>query len=472
MPESLPARASGRASSRAKPRAADSLGALEQLVERLAASAAPGEEVEVYASRYSETSVRVFEGCVESLTVAQGEGIGVRVIAEGGRVGFASAGALEDEMVSQVLSQARENAALASVDPNAGLAEPDGTAAADLKVWSEEVLSWPPEQKASLALELDRMVRGLDARVRQVPSVDYGDVWSESAVATSTGMHASKRRSVAELSAMVLSGEIDAAQAGVGFSAGRSPGALDLEEAARDSVERSVRLLGAKKAPSQEVVAVFDPRVTAALLGILAGTLSGDALAKGRSLFAGRSGEAVASAELTLVDDPTIPEAFGASAYDAEGLACRRNVLIEGGALRSFLNNTYTGRILGVPSSASAIRGGYASTPGTGARALYLHPGDLAFPELLAAVGDGFYVQSVTGVHSGVNPVSGDFSVGAEGLMIRGGELADPVREVTIASTIQRMLQSVVAIGNDTRWLPGSTAGLTLAIGPMRMAGL
>jgi PmbA protein len=86
-------------------------------------------------------------------------------------------------------------------------------------------------------------------------------------------------------------------------------------------------------------------------------------------------------------------------------------------------------------------------------------------------VGDGLYVQSVTGIHSGVNPVSGDFSVGAEGLMIRGGTLAEPVREITVASTLQRMLQSVVAIGGDVRWLPGTAAGQTLAIADMQLSG-
>ena len=91
--------------------------------------------------------------------------------------------------------------------------------------------------------------------------------------------------------------------------------------------------------------------------------------------------------------------------------------------------------------------------------------------EILALVGDGLYVQSVTGMHSGVNPVSGDFSVGAEGLMIRGGSLAEPVREVTVASTLQRMLQSVVAIGDDLRWLPGVAAGQTLAIADMQLSG-
>jgi PmbA protein len=90
---------------------------------------------------------------------------------------------------------------------------------------------------------------------------------------------------------------------------------------------------------------------------------------------------------------------------------------------------------------------------------------------VLAAVGEGLFVQSLTGLHSGVNPISGDFSVGAEGLMIRGGKLAEPVREITVASTLQRMLLSLEAVGADVEWLPGIAAGQTLAIGDMQISG-
>jgi len=174
---------------------------------------------------------------------------------------------------------------------------------------------------------------------------------------------------------------------------------------------------------------------------------------------------------VTLVDDPTDARAFGAASHDGEGLACRRNVLISDGVLQMFVYDTVSARRAGARSTGSAVRGGFAGTPSAGCRALVLQPGTRVQDEILAGVGEGLYVQSVTGIHSGVNPVSGDFSVGAEGLMIRGGTLAQPVREVTVASTLQRMLQSIVDIGNDLRWLPGTAAGQTLAIADMQLGG-
>ena len=157
----------------------------------------------------------------------------------------------------------------------------------------------------------------------------------------------------------------------------------------------------------------------------MASALSGEAVVKGRSFFAGRIGEMVAApasrwSTTRPTRGPTAP-----TPHDGEGLACRRNVLIADGVLRMFVYDTVSARRAGYRRRpGSAVRGGFAGTPSAGCRALVLSPGDEGTQdEILAAVGDGLYVQSVTGVHSGVNPVSGDFSVGAEGLMIRGGVL-------------------------------------------------
>jgi PmbA protein len=440
------------------------------LARRVLEQAGDGEEVEVYAARHRETSIRVFEGAVEELTAAESAGVGVRVISAG-RQGFSYVGTLDESAAAEALSEARDNSGFATVDENAGLASPDGVEPPQLQLWRQELVSFPTDDKVALALELERRVRVGDSRIRQVVSSDYVDALGETAIATSRGIEVAGRKTGCYLFVHAIAGDGDDTQTGFGYSVGRAPGDLDPGVAASDAVERATRLLGAKKPRSARLIAVLDRRVTAALLGILSRTLSGEEVVKGRSLFAGRVGEQVGVDELTLVDDPTNPLAYGASPHDAEGLACRCNSLITGGELKGFLYDTYAGRIAGTASTGSAVRGGFRTTPGVGARALSLEPGKLDQFRIIAQVGEGLLVQSITGVHSGVNPVSGDFSVGAEGLMIRGGELAEPVRELTIASTIQRMLQHVVAIGSDVEWLPGAASGVTLAIDDIAMSG-
>jgi len=152
-------------------------------------------------------------------------------------------------------------------------------------------------------------------------------------------------------------------------------------------------------------------------------------------------------------------------------LATRRNVLIDGGRLDRFVHNSQTARRAGTVSTGSAVRG-YASTPGVGVQAVSLLPGPRRPADLIAGIDDGILVQGVSGLHSGVNPVSGDFSTGAEGLRIRRGELAEPVREFTIASTIQRMLHEIREVADDLEWLPMNAAGVTVVIGELTVSGI
>jgi PmbA protein len=443
------------------------------LAERVAGWAASGEEVEVYVARGTETEVRAYDGEVESLTSATSAGIGIRVIVDH-RLGFAWAGSLDESVLGETLEEARDNARFATADEHVRLAVPDGVAAVPVDLWDEGLAGVPTARKVEIALATEAMARAADPRIRQVDSADYGDVSAEAALVSTTGIRSSTRKTSGYLSVSVIAGEGDASQTGGGYSVGRGFDGLEPERACEDAVTRAVRLLGAIKGPSGRSTVVFDRRMATTLLGIVSGALSGEAVAKGRSFFAGRIGEQVGHPGLTLVDDPTDPRAYGAAAYDSEGLACRRNVLIDSGVLQGFLYDTVSGSRAGVASTGSAVRGGYAGTPGPGCRALTLAPGPEGYDEdgVLAAVGEGLFVQSMTGVHSGVNPISGDFSVGAEGLMIRDGKLAEPVREITVASTLQRMLLSLVAVGADVEWLPSIAAGQTLAIGDMQISGI
>jgi PmbA protein len=439
----------------------------------VAGAARDGEQIEAYAVRSRDVDVKVFGGEVESLAVAEIEGVGIRVIS-GQRQGYAWAGSLDDAVVRETLDDARDNAGFGAPDEFYGLADPAefaGVPAIELDLWRDELLTVPTADKVALAIDLDAATRAIDSRIRGVESATYGDAAVESAVATSRGVEVSNRRTVCSCSAYAMVGEGVDTRTGSGFSVGRSFAELDPEKAARDAAERAVRLLGARQPASTRLPVVLDPLVTRSIVGLIGGALSGEAVQRGRSLFVGREGEAVAGPGITLVDDPTIAASFGAASHDAEGLPTRRLELIAAGTLGHFLHNTYTARRGGTASTASAVRGGFKSPPGVGARALHLLPGPLSHDEIMASVPEALYVQSVSGLHSGTNPVSGDFSVGADGLMVRDGELAEPVREITIASTLQRMLHDIEHVGADLEWLPGGTAGMTLLIGDMSVAG-
>ena len=341
-------------------------------------------------------------------------------------------------------------------------------------LWNDELAAYPTDDKIDLAKELEKLTSGIDHRIR-VDDSNYADAYGESAVATTTGIRMSGRENGCYVAVSTLAdeGEGDDAetQTGFGFSVGRSPDEFDLERAAKEAADRATRLLGATKPPSKRLTVVLDPFVTAQFLGVISSTLNGEAVVKGRSLFRERLGEQVASPLVTLIDDPTNPKAYTATDVDGEGLAARRNVLIEDGVLRQFVHNSYSARRAATVSTGNAIRGGFAGTPGVGCLALSLVPGTRTQEELIADIDDGLLVQQMQGLHSGVNPISGDFSTGAAGLLITNGEVGAPVREFTIASTLQRMLLDIVEVGGDLDWLPMRAAGMSLVINDVTMSG-
>jgi PmbA protein len=439
------------------------------IADAVIAQAKPGEQVEAFVSRDRETDIRVYDGEVEHFVSAQSEGIGIRVIRDG-RTGFAYAGTLDDRAIAEVLADARDNADFGSSDQWAGLATPDGVDVVSQDLWNETLAEFATDRKIELAKELERLTAANDPRVR-VEDSNYADVASESAVATTTGIHRSGRENGCYVSVSTLADDGDETQTGFGFSVGRSPVDFDLAKAAREAADRATRLLGATKPPSRRLTVVLDPFVTAQFLGVISGTLNGEAVIKGRSLFRDRMNESVANPMVTLVDDPTNPQAYTASELDGEGLAARRNVLIDEGVLRSFVHSSYSARRAGTVSTGNAVRGGFKGTPGVGCLALQLVPGKRQQDELIADISDGVLVQQVSGLHSGVNPISGDFSTGASGLMITDGQLGAPVREFTIASTLQRMLLDVGEVGGDVDWLPMRAAGVSLVIHDVTMSG-
>jgi PmbA protein len=442
---------------------------LLDLAAKVVAEGRGGEQVEAFVASATSTSVRVHAGEVESLTGATTAGIGVRVV-RGGRQGFAYAGTLDPTVIAEVLAEARDNAAFAEPEEWVGLAEPDGVEPADIDLWRDGLAAMPTDRKVELALDLERAVRARDPRIVGVRVARWGDGSGVGAVVTSTGIAVAGRSTGCNLSVQALATDGEETTTGYGVSIGREPADVDLDAAADEAADRTTRLLGAVQPASGVVTLVLEPRMAATLLGVVAGTLDGESVLKGRSPFADRVGEAMASPLVTLVDDPTDPRSLGADRHDGEGLATRRVPLVTGGVLQGFLHNSVTARRAGVASTGSAVRS-YRSTPGVGPQALAIAPGSGSLDDLVAAVDHGVLVQSMSGLHSGVNPVSGDFSVGVEGLMIRGGARAEPIREATVASTLQRLLLDVSAVGGELEWTPGGSGAAALVIPGVTLSG-
>lgn len=440
------------------------------IASRLVDKAEGDEQMEVACSHGVSTNVRVYDGAVESLTQAEDQGIGVRILRDG-REGFASAGTLDPDVVDRLLIDARDNASFAEVDPDAGIAEADGIDAVEVDLWREGIFNHSVQDKIDLAIELERRVKTADARITGVRTATYGDGASAFALASTNGIRASTRGTSAGVGVQALADDGGQAQTGYAGDGAREPADIDLDGVVERAVSHAVDLLGSTKPASRKVNLVLDPRLSATVLSVISGTLSGGRVIKGRTPFADRVGETIAHPSLSFVDDPTDPESLGADSHDGEGLACRRVPLVEDGVLKGYYWDSYTGRRGGTGSTGSAQRGA-RGLPGPGIHALSVQNGTGgSLDELIAGVDDGVFVFSLAGLHSGVNAVSGDLSLGVEGRIIRNGELAEPIGEATVGSTLQRLLLDIEAIGSDREHLSNGVSTPSLVIGDVMLSG-
>ncbi|HET8863909.1 MAG TPA: TldD/PmbA family protein [Solirubrobacterales bacterium] len=436
-------------------------------VERAVAAGAT--DAEAYASEAENREVRVHGGEVESLTAATQRGLGLRVWI-GGRVGYGFGTDLSPGGLGKIAARAVEAARVADEDEFAGAPGESGERPRVDGITDPSRAEWSPAEIADLALAVERSARA-DPRVVAVEQAVYFDSGERVAIASSSAPGGEYEATSCYAYLQALAGGEEARETGLGFDLARGPAALDPAAIGREGAGRATEMIGSSKPTSRSCPVVLDPTVAASFVGLLGKAIGADTVQRGRSPLAERLGEEVAGEAFVLRDDGLDPAGFATAPIDAEGTPRRRTALIEGGRLRTFLYDSYTARRGGAASTGSAGRSGYRSPPGVSASNLIVSPGSAGLDELLREAGEGVYINDVAGLHSGVNPVSGDFSTGASGMLITNGTVGSPVRELTIASTLQRMLLDIVEIGGDVDWLPRRAAGVSLVIRDVTMSG-
>jgi PmbA protein len=329
------------------------------------------------------------------------------------------------------------------------------------------------ERRVELALAVERAARGRNPLVSNVEDTVYADSEGSAALATSNGFCASYEQTQCYAYAYAFAGEGADRMTGIGLAVARGPDGIEPEAVGAEAADRAVALHGARQPQSRRCPVVLDPHVAASFASVIGRTLSADAVQRGRSLFAGKEGEQIADPALRLLDDGLDPEGLATAPFDGEGIPQQSTPLIEDGKLRTYLFDAYTARKAGRESTGNGARGSYRAPPSVGSTNLLVAPGSGTTADLIAEAGDGLYVMGVSGLHSGVNAISGSFSVGATGRLIRNGELAEPAREMTIASDLVSMLTAVQRAGGKARWIPfgGSVKAPALLVREMTIGG-
>jgi PmbA protein len=433
------------------------------------AVAAGAGDAECTISEGDEFSANVRMGELETLKEAGSRGAGLRVLI-GKRMGASYTSDLTPEGIRQMVRSAIDLAGLTTDDPHAGLPEPEefGSLTRDLQLFSNETAKLPTEDRIDIAKRAEAAALAADPRITNSEGASFDSSVGGRVFANSRGFFGAYRSSYCSVSAVPVATQNGSMERDYWFTIARNyKGLEDPETVGRKAAARAVRRLGAVKVETQRVPVIFEPRTARTLLSNIFDAVDGRAIYRNASFLAGKLGEKIADERITLVDDGTIPGLFGSSPFDDEGVPTRRTPVIERGVLKNYLLNTYTARKLGMKTTGNASRG-ITGNAGIGHGNFFIEPGARTPDEIVRSVKNGFYVTELIG--SGVNIVTGDYSRGAVGIWVRDGELAFPVSEVTIAGTLQEMLNGIAEIGSDLEFL-GSVSAPTIMLGEMTVAG-
>jgi PmbA protein len=440
----------------------------QDIVARAMAGGATAAECVVREGDEFSTLVRL--GQVETLKESGSRSIGVRAF-HGQRAASTYSSDFSRDSLDRMVKSALELAKITSEDPFGGIPEASqlGQLTGNLDLYHEDVYSLPGPDRIDYARRAEKAALDFDPRIKNSEGGSFDAATGHKVLANSHGFVGEYRRSYCSVAAVpIAQTETGAMQRDYWYSIARTLTKLDSpEQVGKVAAERTLRRLGARKAKTAHVPVVFDPMVATSILEHIFEGINGDSVYRGASFLAGKLGEKIAGNNVSVIDDGTIPGGFGTTPFDGEGIPTRRTVVIENGVLKSYLLNTYTAKKLGLQTTGNASRG-LAGTPGIGPGNYFLQPGPKTPRELIAGIKEGLYVTEFLG--HGANLVTGDYSRGASGLWISGGELTYPVEEITVAGNLKEMFFNISEIASDLEFR-GSVASPTIRIDGLTVGG-
>jgi PmbA protein len=413
-------------------------------------------------------SVETKEGAVEVVTARGERGLGVRVL-DGQRIGFAHTSDLAISGIEACVDQARRMATITEPDDHLRIAsEPLDTV--DLDIYQAGLEDQPLADRGAIALAVERAARAVDRRITHFRKTSYSDADVTTVIATTRGVRASYRESFCGAMTSAVATQDGERQIGYHGEGARRIAELDPQTVGTRAAQRALEKLGARPFPTQKLPVVLDPWMAMSLLGAISPLFSADNVLKGRSLFAGKVGERVANERVTIVDDARRKGALRSAPFDGEGIATTTRILIEQGVLRGYLVNLKTARKMNTAPTGNARRGSYASPSRIGPSNFYIEAGADDPGALVRGLDRALAVTSLLNLHT-IDPVSGEFSLGATGTYLEKGAAMYPVQGITIAGNLTHLLSSISGVGTDLTFGASGIGSPTLVIAELSVGG-
>lgn len=429
-------------------------------------------DMEIYYQSSREVNIKVFKGEIDTYSIATDGGLSFRG-RYAGKMGYGYTELVDLAALDGLLEGAKASAQVIDSEETEPLYAGPYTYETAL-LYHESVDQITPEALIPFLQAVEAECFRLDARVSLVPYCIAEVFTYERMIANTKGLNQSEQGNMAYLVLNVVVRQESDTKSAFKFWPITAVDTLDATAFAQEVVDEALSFLGAEPVESGHYPVLLRNMAAANLLGTFGPVFFASNVQKGRSLLKGRVGEQIASPLLTLVDDPFRPLCAASRSFDSEGVPSRRLNLVENGRLTTLLHNLKSAEVDGVASTGHGHKSSYKGAVTIAPSNLYVQPGERSLDELLAGVEEGLLITDLQGLHSGANPISGDFSLAANGYLVKGGKIERPVNQITVAGNFFALLQEIEAIGSDLTFRPpgaGHIGSPTLRIKRLAVSG-
>ena len=418
--------------------------------------------------------VRVFEGEITEYKNTTSQGVGFRGTVNG-KMGYAASEKMDASVIEPMLKNAAANAGIIE-EEEGDVLYPGDEAYPEVCSYNPALNDTTAEEKINWALEMEKYAKSLDPRVKMADFCIVGNQESEMAMANSYGLDLSQKRNMANALMIARVEENGVMKSAYDYWAGRDFADFDYKALAKKTVDTALSYLGAASMKTGTYPTVFDNNAAMDLFSVFSGIFMAENAQKGFSLLnKDKIGTQIASPLITLRDDGVCDLSLGSMAFDAEGVATKQKAVIEDGVLKTLLYNLKSAAKDGVKSTGNASKAGLGGAIGTSCTNFYVVPSEVSFDEMISGVESGVIITDMAGLHSGVNPVSGDFSVSADGFLIENGKKSRPVEQITIAGNFYELMKDITAVASDLRFHSRGDGGIgmpSVLVSGLRVSGL
>lgn len=408
------------------------------------------DEFEIYFLSNLNTSIKIYQGKIENFSNNQNQGISFRGMVDG-KMGYSYSKSLEDEDIDFLINEVIENAScIESLDKQFIYGEKANYT--DTITYSSAIENIDTDLVKDFLIKMEEYALSIDKRIKKVNFCSFAMGSGEKIIKNSKGLELHSKENICYTYISVIVEENGIVKTGSHFQLGRDFSKFDYKELSEVAVKRALNKFGTITLTKVPKTCVIENLAFSSLLGAMSNIFSAEAVQKNISKLKGKLNEAVASSIVTLVDDPFLKDGLANSSFDDEGVPTSYKEIIQDGVLKTYLYNLKTAYKDGVSSTGNGVKGSYKGTVGISSFNLYIKPSSKSFDKMIENIKEGIFITDFAGLHSGLNTISGDFSLAGEGFYIKDGKIDRPLNQITISGNFFELLKNIKDIAKDIKF--------------------